>query len=78
MSLYIPKAIKRIIITRADYRCEYCRVPDYFSNFDYHIDHIIGLQHGGPTIPDNLAYSCSSCNWKKDLISVQFLSLAVN
>ena len=65
MSIYISRSIKKLVIARADYRCEYCRVPAYLSNFDYHIEHIIGLQHGGPNTQSNLAYCCSTCNWKK-------------
>ena len=37
----------------------------YLSAFDYHIEHIIGLQHGGPSSHNNLAYCRSVCNWKK-------------
>lgn len=65
MSQYISRSIRRFVIARADYRCEYCRVPEYLSSFDYHIEHIIGIQHGGTNSLDNLAYCCSSCNWKK-------------
>jgi HNH endonuclease len=50
---------------RAGHRCEYCRVLAYLSAFDYHIEHIIGLQHGEPNTINNLVYCCSICNWKK-------------
>ena len=65
MSVYISRSIRNLVIARAGHHCEYCRVPDYLSAFDYHIEHIIGIQHGGPTKPNNLAYCCSPCNWKK-------------
>jgi HNH endonuclease len=65
MSVYVSKNIKKMVIERATSRCEYCRVPEYLSSFDYHIEHIIGLQHGGPNALNNLAYACSPCNWKK-------------
>jgi HNH endonuclease len=65
MSQYIPRAIRQLVVARADHRCEYCRVPEYLSCFEYHIEHIIGIQHGGTNEHDNLAYCCSSCNWKK-------------
>ncbi len=67
MSVYISNATKKIVIERADHRCEYCRVPVYLSSFNYHIEHIIGLQHGGRNSLENLAYCCSTCNWKKGL-----------
>ena len=65
MRAYISGSTKKLVIARAGHRCEYCRVLAYLSAFDYHIEHIIGLQHGGPNSPNNLAYCCSICNWKK-------------
>jgi hypothetical protein len=65
MSIYISKATKKIVAERADHRCEYCRIPAMLSAFSFHIEHIIGLQHGGPNSLNNFAYCCSSCNWKK-------------
>ncbi len=65
MSVYLSRPIRRLVIERAGHRCEYCRVLEYLSAFDYHIDHIIGLQHSGPNELANLAYGCSPCNWKK-------------
>jgi hypothetical protein len=59
------KYFKKLAAIRADGRCEYCRVLEYLSNYEFHLEHIIGLQHGGPSLSDNLAYSCSWCNWKK-------------
>lgn len=65
MSTYISRATRKLIMERAGHRCEYCRVLEYLSSFDYHIDHIIGIQHDGSNSLNNLAYVCSSCNWKK-------------
>ena len=65
MRTYISRATRKLIMERARHRCEYCRVLEYLSSFDYHIDHIIGIQHGGSNSLNNLAYVCSSCNWKK-------------
>ena len=65
MSVHISASTRKLVIARAGYRCEYCRVLEYLSSYDYHIDHIIGLQHGGPNTPNNLAHTCSPCNWKK-------------
>lgn len=47
---------------RANYRCEYCHFPEQFSELPFHVDHIIARQHGGTTIPENLAWSCCYCN----------------
>jgi hypothetical protein len=59
------KQLKKLAAIRAGGRCEYCRVLEYLSNYAFHLEHIIGLQHGGSSLPDNLAYVCSWCNWKK-------------
>jgi HNH endonuclease len=65
MRQHISKATKKMVTARAGNRCEYCRVPVYLSAYDFHIEHIIGVQHGGPSSSNNLAYCCSVCNWKK-------------
>lgn len=65
MSTYISRADRKLVKTRADFRCEYCRILEYLSSFDYHVDHIISIQHGGPNTLNNLAFGCSPCNWKK-------------
>ena len=68
MSVYISPAIRKLVIARAGHRCEYCRILEYLSCYPYHVDHIIGIQHGGPNTPNNLAHTCSPCNWKKGQI----------
>jgi hypothetical protein len=65
MSKYISRPNRKLVIERAGHRCKYCRILEYLSSFGYHIDHIIGLQHGGSNSIINLAYVCSPCNWKK-------------
>lgn len=65
MSAYVSKLVRRFVIERAGNRCEYCRIPQAITNYEFHIEHIIGLQHGGSSLPDNLAWCCSFCNWKK-------------
>lgn len=65
MSVYVPKIIRKFVIDRAANRCEYCRIPQSISIAGFHIEHIIGLQHGGTNFTDNLAWCCAFCNWKK-------------
>lgn len=65
MTPKFPTSIRKLVATRANFRCEYCRKPDVVANFSFHIEHIIGRQHGGSDHVDNLAYACSYCNWKK-------------
>ena len=56
------KAIREQIRTRANLRCEYCRVPEQFDHLPFQPDHIVALKHGGATDLDNLAWSCFDCN----------------
>ncbi len=50
---------------RANYCCEYCRIPESDSFFNFEIDHILSLKHGGKTEEGNLAYTCFPCNNNK-------------
>ncbi len=65
MSVYISKWVRKLVIERAGHRCEYCRIPQLIANYEFHVEHIIGLQHDGPNSLDNLANCCPFCNWKK-------------
>lgn len=51
--------------SRAEARCEYCRLPEDFAVYPFHVEHIIALKHGGSSEPDNLAWSCFQCNVSK-------------
>lgn len=65
MSEYISKRQREAIAQRANGCCEYCLMPERFSLFTFHIDHVISLKHGGITHFDNLAYCCGICNSNK-------------
>jgi len=43
-------------------RCEYCHLPAAFFEAPAQIDHIIPQKHSGPTVSENLAFSCFFCN----------------
>jgi hypothetical protein len=58
----VDKAVHKAVRARAGHRCEYCRFPETFAELPFHLDHIIALQHGGPTVPENLALACCYCN----------------
>lgn len=68
----IPSPLRRQVMERAHYRCEYCRLPEQFGFFPHEIDHIVAEKHGGETTLDNLCVSCLPCNRFKgtDLASV--------
>lgn len=65
MSRYIPDALRRLVATRAAFRCEYCHVPEIGTFYSFQIDHITSLKHGGETSVENLAYACILCNRNK-------------
>src|SRR5450759_3542694 len=59
-----PK-LRLFVRTRADHRCEYCGIPQEFSELRFHIEHIIPRQHGGIDDAENLALACPDCNLRK-------------
>jgi hypothetical protein len=69
---YIPAALRKLVYDRANGRCEYCLIPEMASFAPHEIDHIIAEKHGGLTVQENLALSCTLCNKHKgsDLASV--------
>ena len=65
MSVIISTALRRLVAQRAGNRCEYCLFPEAVALHRHEPDHIIPLQHGGETDPDNLALACLRCNRHK-------------
>jgi hypothetical protein len=62
MSLDISAQLRQLIAERADYHCEYCRMPQAIALHKHEPDHIIPRQHGGKTDAENLALACMRCN----------------
>jgi len=56
-----PELVRKVW-ERAQYRCEYCRLPASAILAPFQIDHIIARQHGGSSDLDNLALCCIHCN----------------
>ena len=61
----IPASLRRLVIQRADNRCEYCGISQIGQVATFHIDHIIPVVAGGETIAENLALACVSCSLRK-------------
>ncbi|HEY6333776.1 MAG TPA: HNH endonuclease signature motif containing protein [Blastocatellia bacterium] len=59
---YVSKELRSLVATRAHYLCEYCLIHEDDTFLGCAVDHIISLKHGGPTVPENLAYACPFCN----------------
>lgn len=58
----ITGALRRRVLERADFCCEYCRCCERVTGQPLHVDHII--PSGGDT-EDNLCAACASCNQSK-------------
>jgi 5-methylcytosine-specific restriction endonuclease McrA len=59
---YVSASLRRLVIERAENRCEYCRFPQAASLFAFEIEHIIAEKHDGATESENLALFCPCCN----------------
>lgn len=62
---YISAALRREVIARANYICEYCLIHEDDTFLGCHVDHIVSEKHGGLTISANLALACTFCNLRK-------------
>ena len=73
---YIFAELRRLVVERAQKRCEYCLIPEGDSYAIHEVDHIFAEKHGGETREDNLCLSCWICNRLKgsDLTSLDPLS----
>jgi len=63
--IWVPTALRRLVIQRAADRCEYCRLSQAGQEATFHIDHIIPHTAGGETVSENLALACISCSLRK-------------
>jgi HNH endonuclease len=61
----IPAALRRLVVQRAENRCEYCRLSQAGQVATFHIDHVTPVAAGGPTTADNLALACVACSLHK-------------
>jgi hypothetical protein len=57
--------LRQVVQERAQGRCEYCLFPEDHAFYPFQVDHIIAEKHHGPTVSDNLAWSCYYCNTYK-------------
>ncbi len=61
----MDSALRQLVWSRANSRCEYCHLPKEHSFYPFEIDHIVAEKHGGLTVPENSALSCYYCNTYK-------------
>ena len=59
-------ATQRLVRSRAENRCECCRLPQLAAPFlTFHVEHIQAKQHVQDDSIDNLALACPDCNRHK-------------
>ena len=61
----ISASLRRLVVERANKRCEYCLLPADVAFFAHEVDHVIAIKHGGQTDAANLAFACWRCNRHK-------------
>ena len=66
-SAYVPARLRRLVIKRAEGRCEYCLSPVSHAVSSFAMEHILPLEKGGKTIASNMALSCQGCNSHKHI-----------
>ncbi len=59
----IPAALRRLVVQRANGRCEYCGLAQVGQEATFHIDPVSA---DGPTTESNLALACTSCSLRKE------------
>src|SRR3982751_1568394 len=65
MSSHVPAELRRLVRARANRICEYCLIYEDDTFLGNELDHIISEKHNGPTVAENLAYTCRPCNRSK-------------
>lgn len=62
----IAAGLRRLVVERAEHRCEYCGLSQVGQEATFHIDHIVPRIAGGTTSAINLALACVSCSLRKE------------
>ena len=61
----IPAELRTLVLRRAGSRCEYCGLAQEGQEAAFHVDHVVPVAQGGPTVAENLALACVSCSLRK-------------
>jgi HNH endonuclease len=61
-SRYISDALRQVISTRAQNRCEYCKCSADVTTETFSVEHAYPRSLGGGNTLENLAWSCMGCN----------------
>jgi hypothetical protein len=58
----VSAATRRLVFSRANHICEYCRGREDHGMDFFDVEHIIARAQGGSDNPENLALACGGCN----------------
>lgn len=58
----MERTLEQAVQARANFRCEYCQLDQSHTPIPHEVDHVLARKHGGETVAENLALSCSYCN----------------
>jgi hypothetical protein len=62
----MKRSVRALVRSRADGRCEYCRLHESDQPLlSFHVEHIVAKKHRGDDDPSNLAWCCLECNLGK-------------
>ena len=61
----MDEQLRQAVRQHARTRCEYCHLAEAHSSLPFELEHIIAEKHGGQTVIQNLALSCTVCNRRK-------------
>lgn len=67
----IPTRMRFQVLERDQFACQYCgaKAPDAIL----HVDHVIAVINGGPTVPENLVTACETCNMGKGTADLHYV-----
>lgn len=62
MSTYLSSDLRQRLLEVDDHRCAYCQTTQDNTGYPMVVDHIIPQSAAGPTLFDNICFSCHRCN----------------
>jgi hypothetical protein len=62
--------LRRVVVERSGYRCEYCGLAQVGQEATFHVDHVVPVIAGGQTTAENLALACVSCSLRKGALRI--------
>lgn len=61
----VPARIRFAVLLRDGFKCMYCGRAAVRDGVVLHVDHVVPVAQGGPTVVENLRTACADCNLGK-------------